>query len=104
MTAASYRLLQPHFVNNAYSDANTIVTEGVNIPVGWPPTLATDPLNSAALTNFAAQLPGLPQLIQSQFSNNVVQPPVTHWVINPTTGTTKWSLSGLGIGLTPVFY
>jgi hypothetical protein len=110
MTAASYRLLVPHFVQNAWLDANTIVTEGQQIPVGWPPSLGCDPLNAAGVTAFAAQPPGQTPLVQSQFSNNVVGPPLTYWLRSFTPadsdgngGDTSWRLTGLGAGLSPVF-
>jgi hypothetical protein len=101
---ASYRLLVPHWIEDAYLEANTIVTEGVNIPVGWKPTLGCEPLNSAGLSAFAAQPPGLCPLIQSQFSNNVVSGPTTAWVGTPQAeGCTKWQLTGLGASLAPIF-
>jgi hypothetical protein len=47
--AAQYRLLAPHYVNNVYYEANTIVTAGKEVPLGWPPTSACDPLNQEGI-------------------------------------------------------
>lgn len=103
---ASYRLLQPHWINDAYLEANTTATDtgaNANIPVGWKPTLACEPLDSGGLTNFYAQPPGRPPLIQSQFQTNVIQPPTTFWLGTPAGSCTKWQLQGLGKNLAPIF-
>lgn len=52
--AAQYKLLTDHyFPNKGIVLAGTYVTEGDgNIPIGWTPTLAVEPLNSDAITAF----------------------------------------------------
>ena len=50
---ASYRLLEPHYLRgDVWYDVDTVVVEGTQIPFGWVPTLAVDPLNSTAATDF----------------------------------------------------
>jgi hypothetical protein len=47
--AASYLLLVPHYLASGYAPAGTVVTEGREIPIGWVPTAAVDPLNAEAI-------------------------------------------------------
>lgn len=49
---AKYLLLVDHYLATGYTQAGTVVTEGVQIPVGWLPTLAVDPLNTSAVLAF----------------------------------------------------
>src|SRR5262245_30995536 len=60
---ASYRLISDHYVNGGLLWAGSIVSEGVEIPVGWRPTLACDPQDSDGLQKFfdAGPPPGGPQ-------------------------------------------
>ena len=54
---AQYRLLCPHYINGVVMVADDIVTEGVDVPNGWVPTLACDPLNTNAVNAFYAAGP-----------------------------------------------
>jgi hypothetical protein len=102
---ASYRLLAPHFVGSRYLEADSVVVEGVDIPVGWVPSLSVDPLDGDAAQKFWNQLPG-PLLSDSEFAwpggsrfSNVSKPaPVTYWkkIDNDT-----FILTGLGASLGP---
>lgn len=56
-TPAQYVLLVPHYINDGYYPAYTTVTEGVELPFGWPPTLAVEPLNAPAIQNYWNQGP-----------------------------------------------
>lgn len=49
---AQYLLLIDHYLATGYTPAGTTVTEGIEIPIGWIPTLAVDPLNTLAIQNF----------------------------------------------------
>ena len=55
--AAQYKLLRPHYLASGWADTGTIVTEGKEIPIGWFPTPAVDPLNSDAVVAFYAAGP-----------------------------------------------
>jgi hypothetical protein len=55
---ASYRLLVDHYIGDRYLEADSVVTEGRDIPVGWVPSLSVDPLDSDAVQKFWNQLPG----------------------------------------------
>jgi hypothetical protein len=103
---AIYKLLLPHYVRGAYLDEGLTVTEGVQIPSGWVPTLAVDPLNNSAVLAFfnagprdGGQYPDLSLYQSENFARTSVTPPATYWV---RTGVNEWSLTGLGIGLGPV--
>jgi hypothetical protein len=77
-------------------DAGDLLTEGQNIPVGWVPTPAVDPLNDAAVAAFHAIRPEAPPAAR-QFD------PQTFWeVAELLPSCTLWRLTGLGAGLDPV--
>lgn len=102
---ASYRLLADHYVGGRYLEADSIVTAGVDVPVGWIPSLSVDPLDGDAAQQFWNQMPG-PLLGDSEFAwpggsrrSNVFKPaPVTYWkkIDNDT-----FILTGLGASLGP---
>jgi hypothetical protein len=106
---ASYFLLQPHYINDNYYQAWTVVTEGREIPFGWPPTLMVDPLNAQAVAAFYAagprtgyQGPGYDWQGWQNFDINrqaAIQKPITHW-FEASPGMFK--LTGLGVALPPV--
>lgn len=105
---ASYRMLEDHYVNGYYFAAGTTQSTadvGGLLPTAWKPTLNVDPLDTAAVTAFHAQPPGLPGLIQQQFQTQSVSAPTTHWVasFNANGGPTRWSLTGLGANLSAVY-
>jgi hypothetical protein len=60
-----------------------------------------DPLDTPAVNAFYAQGPQLLGLVRGTFG--FVGAPATYW--NPTVvaGSLKWSLTGLGVGLVPIF-
>jgi hypothetical protein len=82
---AQYRLLKPHFINNAYLERGQVVTEGVEIPIGWFPTAAVDPLNALACAAFANAGPNssiwedLNQFDNHAFDGTQYTKPATWW-------------------------
>lgn len=103
---ATYRLLADHYINNALLPAGSVVTDtgaGAQIPVGWTPSPAVDPLDSGAVTQFYNAGPGLCGLCRAQFSTQAVNPPATYWKGTAMAGVTSWQLTGLGSGLAPIF-
>jgi hypothetical protein len=100
VTAAQYRLLLPHILNNIYYDANSIISEIVDVPIGWVPTLAVDPLNARAVQQFYNAGPraggtyedlNMTDTIRTSF--NVLQSPVTYWKQSGN----FYTLTGLGV-------
>lgn len=77
----------------------TVVTEGKEIPVGWVPTFAVDPLNTVAVQNFWQAGP----FVDAEYSRDYypwvpVQKAVTRWVqIAGKPG--YYQLTGLGASL-----
>ena len=105
ITGGKYRLLLPHWLNNTYYDANSIITEGVDVPFGWVPTLAVDPLTTTAVQAFfnagprgGGQYEDLNMTNTFRAAFNVLMPPVTYW--KQSGG--FWTLTGLGATLGPV--
>jgi len=52
-----YRLLSDHWLadptgQNVYHTAGDIINEGIDVPFGWPPTLASEPLNDQAIRSY----------------------------------------------------
>jgi hypothetical protein len=106
---ASYRLLADHYLYGFYYRPNTIITEGREIPFGWVPTLAVDPLNSLAVTAYYnagprstdyGDLSTYTNMYKREFADVPVNSPITFWKQVP--GTKMYQLQGLGIGTTPV--
>jgi hypothetical protein len=103
-----YKLILPHYLNQGYLPAGAIITEGGAIPFGWVPTLAVDPLNSAAVSAFYAAGPrsisyeDLNRWAASNPQDQLPIPspvqPVTFWKQNGN----FYSLTGLGAGLPPI--
>src|SRR5215472_475237 len=111
---AQYRLLEPHILNTRVYETGVVISETSNdgitdVPVGWVPTLAVDPLNSRAVTAFYAAGPrniawedlneygGLYHVFTSSNPNQFVRP-VTYWARQGGV----YVLVGLGTGLPPV--
>jgi hypothetical protein len=109
--AAMYRLLAPHYLTTGMFPPNWIVTEGLEIPIGWIPTLDVDPLNARAVNAFynagprntawedlnrytGMYNPGYPGI------DIPVNTPTTFW--KQVSGTSTFQLQGLGIGLPPI--
>jgi hypothetical protein len=108
---AQYRLLCPHYLNGIMLVADDIVTEGTDVPNGWIPTLAVDPLNSDAVNAYYAAgprdaaheaNPTFGGAIWGTMRNGAPPPApaVTHWEL--VRGTSTYKLTGLGIGRLPV--
>ena len=103
---ASYRLLSDHWVvdmsgANVYHNAGDIVMEGRDIPFGWPPTLASEPLNTQAIQQYwnigpRGMLDAEPQRDFYVKPFNLV-PPSIKWV--RVGGTTLFQLTGAGASL-----
>lgn len=103
---AQYFLLRPHNIKG-FIEQWTTVTEGVEVPLGWVPTMEVDPLNSPAVDAFYA---AGPRSVENQLLQGWKQPvpsnlgtvwfrPVTFWVqIGPNT----WKLTGLGAAKPPI--
>lgn len=105
--AASYRLLEDHWLSDQLVAAGTTITEGDGVcPVGWVPTGNVDPLNTDATNAFYNAGPQLLGLVRQQFVSQMVNPPITYWIIvggfgkgfNPgfMVGPPLWQLTGLG--------
>lgn len=105
---AQYRLLSDHYLVSGYTVAGSIITEGKEIPFGWPPSQAVDPLNAGAIRAFWNL--GL-QVITGDFfiyttgptiyrETQGVIPPITYWVAVPGQPNT-YILTGPGAALGP---
>jgi hypothetical protein len=96
--AAQYRLLRPHYFTSYYA-VGTVINAGVDVPSNWVPTLAVDPLNTAAVTAFYAAGP-----------RDNCNEDLNYWSAAPSTQPTtywymsngSWLLSGLGASLAAV--
>jgi hypothetical protein len=107
---AQYRLLCPHYLNGIMLVADDIVTEGTDVPNGWVPTLAVDPLNSDAVSAYYAAGPRDGGIFEDDpgpgrwgsWRNGRLPPapPTTFW--QRVRGTNTYKLTGLGIGRLPV--
>jgi hypothetical protein len=99
---AKYRLLADHYVGNNYLEAGAIVTTGVELPIGWVPSLSVDPLDSDAVLAMFNGVPGqlLPEVFAwpggSRFSNVDKPAPSTYW---QKAGTDVSALTGSGTSL-----
>lgn len=77
---AQYRLLVPHYLASGYTAAGTTVTEGVEIPSGWVPTIAVEPLNITAIHNYwNAGPPAGAEYGEDFFIFPVAQKPSVYW-------------------------
>jgi hypothetical protein len=97
---SSYRFLSAHFINNRYyaagETASTRDVIGGSLPLTWPPTPASEPLDASAVAAFYAAGPWPESQIDL-----FVAPPATYWLADPTTKnpTRYYSLTGpLGVG------
>jgi hypothetical protein len=109
---ASYRLLQDHHIPPyGLLEAGTIVTDtgpGAQIPIGWKPSFAVDPISNDAIQAFFNQgPPGKasacmflgPYGIQGHWSTAFVAAPTVFW---KPFGPGLWILTGAGAALGPV--
>jgi hypothetical protein len=101
---ASYRLLSDHYLYGYYYKPNTIITEGVEIPFGWVPTLAVDPLNAQAIAAFYAagprsvdygDLSTYTNMYKREFADVPVAPPHIFW--QQVSGTKTYQLKGTAL-------
>lgn len=111
--AASYRLLTDHYLPGGFVQAGTTVTEGDgNIPVGWIPSLAVDPLNTLAIQNFWNQGPqGMDDaeitrdfypLFWQRWTNQPVTAPAVYWK-QTARGVFQLTGAGASLGVKTVF-
>ena len=96
---AQYMLLRSHYIGGAELPPGTIITEGIDVLSNWIPTLAVDPLNTAAVNDFWAAGPkdnGQESL--NWWADTARIKPVTYWT---TFGSpiSYWNLTGLGAAL-----
>jgi hypothetical protein len=105
---AQYRLLADHWIGQFYFAAGTMASTsdvGGLLPANWTPSGNSEPLDTDAVNAFWNAGPQLLGLVRSQFSNQYVAPPVTYWLAQPQdTAPTKWTMTGLGAGLAPIFF
>jgi hypothetical protein len=100
---AQYLLLRPHLLGSVEAAPGAVITEGVDVPGGWVPTLAVDPLNAAGATAFynAGPRDGGAYEDLIYWPGWLQVAPVTRWV--KTGGPIGyWSLTGLGAGFAPI--
>lgn len=100
--------------NWPYAQAGTILVDGPggNIPDGWVPPGCVEPLDASAATAFWQAGVQLPGRVISQWTNQVVPPPLTKWVPIPDkpdpTGRVipsgLYQLTGLGGGRQAQFF
>jgi hypothetical protein len=106
---SKYRFLQDHHIGGLYYSAGSTASTadvGGLLPTAWVPTPNVDPLDTPAVNAFYAAGPSkrVPQFGTLSFQ---VGPPATAWIATPVpnnSGVMQFSLSGLGSGLSPVFY
>ena len=95
--AASYLLLAPHYLTVVgYVPAGTLVTEGLNVPTGWQPTLACDPQIATAIQNFWTM--GPPTGADTNYLSNPQVRPTIYWVGIPG-HLNVYQLTGAGASL-----
>jgi hypothetical protein len=104
---AVYRFLQDHSIGGLYYSVGTTastVDVGGTLPAGWTPTPNVDPLDVAATNALYSAGPLRPVLFQPGRSFQT-GPPKTSWVATPIpgTGVMSYSLTGLGVGMSPIF-
>jgi hypothetical protein len=106
-TGGTYRLLADHYLYGYYYKPNTVITEGTEVPSGWVPTLAVDPLNSRAITAFYGagprgvdygDLSTYTNMYKREFADVPVSPPKIFW--QQVLGTRTYRL--VGTALPPV--
>jgi hypothetical protein len=106
---AQWRLLSDHYVTDPsgvpiYHENQDVLVEGVDVPIGWKPTLASEPLNASAIQqywNFGPQgmLDAEDQRDFYPRSYVTLPRPAIKWVRVP--GTTFFQLTGAGASLGP---
>jgi hypothetical protein len=84
---ASYRLLEDHYLATGYYAAESIITEGAEIPFGWPPSRAVDPQNAQAIQAFWNAGPSRGAPIYSSTPNlyraMAIRVPSVYWTAVP---------------------
>jgi hypothetical protein len=96
IVTAFYILTAPHYLATGYAEAGTVVTEGVNIPVGWKPTQACDPQNATAIQNYWTM--GPPTGADTNYLSNPQVKPAIYWVGIPG-HLNVYQLTGAGASL-----
>ena len=87
-----YLFLRPHYINDVYLPVGTVWST-----YNWVPTLAVDPLDTAAVTAFYNAGPRDGGIYEDTnfWPGASSRAPVTYWKIVPP----YWTLTGLGAGL-----
>jgi hypothetical protein len=100
----SYRLLADHYLYGQYYKPNHIITEGREVPLGWVPTLAVDPLDALAIAAFYAagprgvdygDLSTYTNMYKREFADIPVPPPHVFW--QQVSGTKTFQLVGTAL-------
>jgi hypothetical protein len=80
---AQYMLRASHYLASGYQPTGTIINEGVDVPMGWIPSFAVDPLNTDAVNAYYANGPkdGGQYEALSLYQGGGIAPikPVTYW-------------------------
>jgi hypothetical protein len=111
--AARYLLLRPHVLPSGnWISAGAIITEGVEIPFGWIPSIPVDPQNTDAVNAYYAVGPRDDQWEGIYYDSRGPNPnfwtgplvikPTTFWQIVSIAGPLYWVLTGLGAALAPI--
>jgi hypothetical protein len=104
---SAYRFFQSAYVANQYFPAGTVAATadvGGLFPTGWVPGPYVDPLDTAAVNALYAAGPQLLLTFQFGTLSFQVRPPATYWKATAIPGSPamSYSLTGLGIGLSPI--
>ena len=102
-----YRFLQDHSIGGLYYPAGTTASTqdvGGTLPFAWVPTPSVRAIGCSGPYAFYRAGPAQSLILQFGTLNYQVAAPKTSWVGTPIPGSPfmSWSLTGLGIGLSPV--
>ena len=92
---ATYIFLVDAVVNGQYIQAGTTqstVDAGGILPIGWPPIVDVDPVDSVAIWNYWAQGPRQRNLFRQQWVGLPIPNPIYTWV---QAANGQWSLGGI---------
>ena len=77
-------------------EPGTILTEGINVPLGWsPPSGDVEAMNTSAVYKVYRTVPAQPPAVRSITPKTMWQ--VTHFATHD-----EWQLTGLGASLSPI--
>jgi hypothetical protein len=96
---AIYMLLVPHYLAKGLVPAGTVVTEDVDVPIGWVPTLAVDPQNDSAIWAYWHAGPRVgAEYSQDYYPFNALQSAAVHWQATGPAGTYQLTGAGASFG------